>query len=135
MYIKKTKRKYKDKVYTNYLLVEALHTPKGPRQKVVCSLGDLHARSRDEWIELVQKVEDALLGQERLFETNDAEVEKIVRRVRKHRVEQDTKKEVGGNDGNELIEVHADKIRTERHREAGPVHVGIQFWRRLALDK
>jgi len=135
MYIKKTKRKYKNKIYTNYLLVEALHTPKGPRQKVVCSLGDLHARSRDEWIDLARKVEDALLGQEGLFERNDAEVEKIVRKVRKHRVRQGEKEEVGRSDGNDLIEVHADKVRTERHREAGPVHCGIQFWRRLALDK
>ena len=41
MYIRTTKRQCKGKTYTNYLLVESLHTPKGPRQKVICSLGDL----------------------------------------------------------------------------------------------
>ena len=31
--------------YFNYLLVESVLTPKGPRQKVICSLGDLSPRS------------------------------------------------------------------------------------------
>lgn len=31
--------------------------------------------------------------------------------------------------------VHADQVTTEHHREAGPVHVGYQFWRRLGLDE
>jgi hypothetical protein len=41
MYVRQTTRRYKDKTDTNYLLVESIHTPKGPRQKVICSLGDL----------------------------------------------------------------------------------------------
>lgn len=144
MYIKKTHRKYKDKVYTNYLLVEAVHTPQGPRQKVMCSLGDLHARSGDEWIELAHRVEDALVGQRDLFAGGDADVARIVRRVRKQREgneeeqrrwEERRTEEEGGSDGSDLIGVHAEKVRTERHREAGPVHVGIQFWRKLGLDK
>ena len=57
MYIRKTTRKYKDKTYTNYLLVESRHTSKGPRQKVICSLGDLEPRPRDEWLKLARKVE------------------------------------------------------------------------------
>jgi hypothetical protein len=35
MFIRKTTRKYKGRVYTNYLLVRSVQTPKGPRQKVV----------------------------------------------------------------------------------------------------
>jgi hypothetical protein len=41
MYIRKASRTYKGKTYSNYLLVESLLTPKGPRQKIICSLGDL----------------------------------------------------------------------------------------------
>jgi hypothetical protein len=33
-----------------------------------------------------------------------------------------------------LISVDATRVTTERHREAGTVHVGYQFWRRLHLD-
>ncbi len=39
-FIRKTQRTYEDKAYTKYyLLVRSVHTPKGPRQKVICSLG------------------------------------------------------------------------------------------------
>src|SRR5262249_41939233 len=74
-------RRYKDKTYTNYLLVESIHTPKGPRQKVICSLGDLSPRPAEDWLRLARKVEDALVGQAHLFSNPDPEVEQIVRRV------------------------------------------------------
>ena len=67
MYIRVTTRRYKDKVYTNHLLVESVHTPKGPRQKVICSLGDLSPRPAAEWLRLAHKVEDALVGQTNLL--------------------------------------------------------------------
>jgi len=51
------------RTYTNYLLVESIQTAKGPRQKTVCSLGDLSPRSRGEWLKLARKIEDALVGQ------------------------------------------------------------------------
>ncbi len=54
MYVRQTTRRYKDKTYTNYLLVEAIHTPKGPRQKVICSLGDLSPRPSEEWLRLAR---------------------------------------------------------------------------------
>ena len=34
-----------------------------------------------------------------------------------------------------LIKVDPSRVSSERHREAGPVHVGYQFWRRLELDR
>ena len=37
MYLRKSTRKYKDKTSTSYLLVESVSTPKGPRQKTICS--------------------------------------------------------------------------------------------------
>ena len=50
MYIRKSSRLYKGKTYTNYVLVESVLTPKGPRQKTICSLGDLSPRRREEWL-------------------------------------------------------------------------------------
>ena len=67
MYIRKATRTYKNKTYTNYLLVESHLTPKGPRQKVVCSLGDLSPRPKQQWLELTRKLESALTGQQDLF--------------------------------------------------------------------
>jgi hypothetical protein len=46
MYIRECKKKTKSgKTYTNYMLVESVMTPAGPRQKSICSLGNLKPRS------------------------------------------------------------------------------------------
>jgi Transposase DDE domain len=37
--------------------------------------------------------------------------------------------------GGALIKVDPSRVTTEQHREAGPVHVGYQFWHRLGLDQ
>jgi hypothetical protein len=63
MYIRKTKRVYKGKVYTNHLLVESVLTPKGPRQRTVCSLGRLEPAPGEQWLALAHKMEAALQGQ------------------------------------------------------------------------
>jgi hypothetical protein len=82
MYIRKSIRSYHGRTYTNYVLVESVHTPKGPRQKTICSLGDLRPRPREAWIEFARKIEDALLGQSHLLDTDASEVADIVHRVR-----------------------------------------------------
>jgi hypothetical protein len=55
MYIRKSSRTYNGKTYTNYVLVESVVTAKGPRQKTICSLGDLSPRPRQEWLKLARK--------------------------------------------------------------------------------
>ena len=137
MFVRKTTRKQGNKTYTNYLLVEAIRTPKGPRQKVVCSLGDLSPRPRQEWLKLAHKVESALVGLEDLVDGTDPEVEEVVRRVREREAKADachgTEPPKRGAD-EELVTVRVGDVTTERHREAGPVHVGNEFWKRLGID-
>jgi transposase len=139
MYIRKTRRKYKDKIFTNHLLVESVSTPKGPRQKVVCSLGDLSPRPREEWLKLAHKVESALVGQGAILDEADREVAEIVRKVKARRQKEGSvvtgADEISEEAGKEVVSVVTNKITTERHREAGAVHVGYQFWRRLGLDE
>jgi transposase len=137
MYVRQTTRRYKDKTYTNYLLVESVHTPKGPRQKVICSLGDLSPRPAEDWLRLARKVEDALVGQADLFSQPDPEVEQIVRQVRQRqaraasRVPRAAPQPTADGD---LIAVHTDCLAMTDVRSAGPVHIGLQFWKRLELD-
>ena len=138
MYIRKSTRSYKGKTYTNYVLVESVQTPKGPRQTTICSLGDLSPRPRDEWLKLTRKIEDALTGQGRLIEADDAEVADIIGRVRAQRSEKARsipERTSPSRSGGALIKVDPSRVSTEHHREAGPVHVGHQFWRRLELDR
>jgi transposase len=135
MYVRKTTRRYKNKTYTNYLLVESILTPKGPRQRVVCSLGDLSPRPPKEWLELARKVEDALVGQINLF--SDPEIEKIVHQVRESQApssDQSAETSPYPVPTEDLVTVHADRVTAAQHRSAGPVHVGFQFWKRLGLD-
>ena len=143
MYIRKAQRTYKGKTYTNHLLVESVSTPQGPRQKVICSLGDLSPRPRAEWLALARKLEAALVGQQQLpLRPPAAEWTPLV--VRAQRALQCRRSATSENppaglnqiaaSDDDLIAVHADRIRTERHRQAGAVHVGYQFWLRLGMD-
>ena len=138
MYIRKSIRGYKGKTYTNYVLVESVHTAKGPRQRTVCSLGDLSPRPRAEWLKLARKIEDALVGQADLLDAADGEVADIVRRVRARRADRGEvtpAPSLSRTARGALIKVDPSRVTTERHREAGPVHVGHQFWQRLGLDR
>jgi transposase len=151
MFIRKSIRSYKGRSYVNYVLVESVHTAKGPRQKTICSLGDLGARSREEWLKLAGRIEDALVGQGDLLDREDAEVADLVRRVKTRRLRHDADQQERGRSSSTtsstktissrragsgaLIKIDPSQVSTERHREAGPVHVGYQFWRRLDLDR
>jgi hypothetical protein len=147
MYIRKSIRSYKGRTYTNYVLVESVHTAKGPRQKTICSLGDLSPRPRQAWIELARKIENALIGQSDFIDTDESEVANIVDRVRSRRRNQQRRDAEPppppppppANSSalikGALIKVDPTQVSTERHREAGPVHVGYQFWQRLELDR
>ena len=131
MYIRKNIRRYRDKTYVNHLLVESVHTPKGPRQKTICSLGDLSPRPANEWLKLAHKIENALLGQDELFYETAAETEEIIKKVK----ERQEKEKIDTKDADDLITVRVDNVDTALHREAGSAHVGYQFWKRLGLDE
>src|SRR6266576_6165512 len=79
MYIRKSSRTYNGKTYFNYVLVESVLTAKGPRQKIICSLGDLRPLPRAEWLELAHKLASALSGQHELLagQASDPELEQL----------------------------------------------------------
>lgn len=137
MYIRKASRTYKGKTYSNHLLVESISTPKGPRQRVICSLGDLSPRPKQDWLALAHKLQAALSGQQELVRSpGNTELERLLAKVKSSSSEvskppllPDT-----ATANPELIAVRVDGVRCEQSREAGTVHVGCQFWHRLELD-
>ncbi len=157
MYIRRSTRTYKGTTYTNYLLVESVQTPKGPRQKTICSLGDLKPRPREEWLALARKLEDALAGQGDLLRPADPVLNRFVTKARTRSAttrpaalsaalppapsaapalgETDSRPSSSAPFANqgEYIAIDPRRVSTEHHREAGPVHVGYQFWERLGL--
>jgi hypothetical protein len=136
-YIRKTVRRYKDKTYVNYLLVESVLTEKGPRQKVICSLGDLSPKPPEEWLALARKLKDALTGQMSLpgFAEDDPELQRLVRELpAQPPPDRDSPRTESTPTSGNLISVHADHVTYENPRPAGHIHVGFEFWKRLGLD-
>ena len=124
MYIRRTQREYKGKIYTNHLLVESVQTPQGPRQRTICSLGSLEPAPAEDWLGLAHKIQSALEGQASLGAV-PAEVERLSRRAH------------GGKKpaaSNSAITIEVEQVEIEEARQAGPVHVGHQVWRQLGLD-
>jgi len=141
MYIRTTTRKYKDRVYTNHLLVESVMTDKGPRQRTICSLGDLGPKPLEGWLTLARRLEAALLGQMVLFEDEpdpvlDAALAKVhAKRKRLSEEAADAPKTVEQSGGEQLVRVAIDRVAMEESREAGPAHAGHQFFQRLELPR
>jgi transposase len=132
MYIRKTKRVYKGKSYTNHLLVESVLTPKGPRQRTICSLGSLEPAPHQQWLALAHKMESALQGQLSLSGSQPPPALLLARarQGRRQRQKLDTVHRPPGS----LLVIDTERVDTEEHREAGTVHVGHQIWRQLDLD-
>ena len=131
MFLRRSTRIHKGKTDTNYQLVESVRTPNGPRQRTICSLGDLGPGSRETWIKRARKLEHAVTGQEDLLDRRSSpEFDAVVEKAKAHRQRHEPPAEQSAS-----ITVDPDQITTERHREAGPVHVGHQFWLRLGLDE
>jgi transposase len=124
MYLRRTTRRVRDKTYQNYLLVESVATPKGPRQRVICSLGALAPAPKDEWLGTARRLHAALAGQTALGA--DAPVDALVARVRPPRR--------GPTAASRGLTCDPERVTFEDEREAGPVHAGHQLWRALHLD-
>jgi transposase len=137
MFIREKKGTYQGKTYINYQLVESVRTPHGPRQKVICSLGNLKPRPWHEWLKLAHKLESALVGQMDLLEGDDPEVDEIVEKIKERRERDETPRQTPPQeaDEDEVVQVKVNSIATELHREAGPVHVGYQYWKKIGMDE
>jgi len=116
MYIRKSSRTAKGKTYFNYVLVESLLTPKGPRQKVICSLGDLRPRPQAEWLALAHKLTSALSGQADLLtaQAPDPELQQLIAKVQSAQPPS-----LVPASSSDLLSVHIDQVRSEESREAG----------------
>ena len=128
MFIKRTKRTLRGKTYTNHLLVESVATERGPRHRVVCSLGSLGPAPKAQWLKLAHHLQESLGGQESFLE-HSAEEQAL---AQKASLATKSKKQRGaGKD----IHVDLEQVEVEEARQAGAVHVGHQIWQRLGLDQ
>ena len=126
MYMRKTTKISKGKTYTHYLLVESVHTPKGPRQRTICSLGSLGPGPLEQWHALARKVEAALAGH--------LSLEPTARPMEPLGDAAPTSPQRPGPSMDQGMPVDPAQVALEEAREAGPVHVGHQIWQQLGLE-
>ncbi len=133
MYIVPSRKKTGTKTYTYYNLVEGVRTSKGPRHRVILSLGKLENVPENHIKLLGRLIDQRLSGQIRLLppeadeEALKVEAERIATVViRKNAVERT---------GEELVCVKLDQLEAGPAVLLGPVHVGLQMWKRLGLQE
>ncbi len=129
MYIRKTRKTYKGKTYDNYLLVESVSTPEGPRQKILCSLGSLAPAPRQHWLDLAHRMQAGLAGQLSLSPADAALPPMVEKGGRKPRTASSQ------TSAPAAVAVDSERVSLEEAREAGAVHVGHQMWGQLGLNE
>jgi len=133
MYIVPSKKRSNGKTHVYYQLVEAVRTDKGPRQRVVLSLGKLEHIPAERVRLLGKLIDQRLTGERRLLppeaeeEGLRAEAERIARLV--------MEKKAAETPGGEQVTLDPEGIEVSEAVELGPVHVGVAMWRKLGLDE
>jgi transposase len=128
LFIKRTKRSLRGKTYTNHLLVESVATERGPRHRVICSLGSLGPAPRARWLKLAHDLQESLGGQESFLERS-AKEQALAQKA--SLAAKGTKQRRTDND----LHLDSGQVEVEEARQAGAVHVGHQLWQRLGLDE
>jgi transposase len=125
MYIRRTSKTVRGKTYINHLLVESRHTPDGPRQRVICSLGSLLPGPAEQWLSLAHKLQSSLTGQVSLLQ--DQSPDTLLPQGQPPTPV--PSRRALPPDPAFLL----DELSMEQARAAGAVHVGHQIWLRLGL--
>ena len=110
MYLKRSRRRKRGETYESWSLVESRRTARGPRQRVVATLGKLPGldeTARVGW----EHIADILDGKARAADFLDARPEPP-----------------------EWAWVDLQGVRLERPRAFGSVYLALALWRRLKLD-
>ena len=114
MFLRRHARSKDGKDHTYWSLVETVRTPDGPRQKTLCYLGELNGSAQARWLKTV----DVFNAQ------GEAEQLKLF------------PSEVEPPPGDpQVARVLLNKVRLERTRQFGSCWLGLELWKRLALDR
>lgn len=135
MYIRRTsiKSRKDGSQYYTYRLVESRRTDKGVRQHTILNLGSDFSLPREQWSDLVNRIEEVLNGQQSLLK-NDSNIEKLAQSIaarvilsRQQAIEPD-------DTGIDYREVDIDSLEMSRPRSVGAEHLTLEALRFLGLD-
>ena len=133
MFIGQLKVSRNGRSYTYHRLLESVRTDKGPRQRLVLSLGTLDL-PKSEWPRLAERIEDLLNYQEQIpFGTSDLDqlAAPFAERIR-HKQQRRRAQQKGQGPAKE---VYPERSSSEHIRELGPEYVAHVFWERLRCDQ
>src|SRR5437016_10659316 len=114
MFLRPNHRGKDGKDHTYWSLVETLRTPNGPRQKTLCYLGELNSSAQTRWLTTVEVFNEQ--GETQQLKLFPSHVEPPA-------------------DDPQVARVLLNKVRLERTRQFGSGWLGLELWKRLALDR
>jgi transposase len=114
MFLRPNRRSKDGKDHTYWSLVETVRTPDGPRQKTLCYLGELNSSAQARWLKTVEVFNEQ--GQTQQLKLFPSHVEPPA-------------------DDPAVARVLLNKVRLERTRQFGSCWLGLELWKRLALDR
>jgi transposase len=145
MYIResKTRNKKTGKVYLKHALVESVRTERGPRQRVVLTLGVLNI-DREHWKDLARSLETCLTGAQDLmylsgFELPEEVLVEISRvaEIARHHHKKKSKSAPKADETPAKIyqDVNVQSLQNMESRSLGPELVAAQAWELLEFEK
>ena len=109
------------------ILVESIRTEKGPRQRLLLSLGRLNL-PKEKWPRLVARVKAIVQNQESLF-TEDQDIEKLAQKYARMFIE----KHGLDNEADNFQTVDIQSLQNHRVRHIGGEYLGTAFFKKLHL--
>ena len=131
MYIVPSRKKSGDKTYTYYNLVEGVRTSKGPRHRVILSLGKLEHIDQES-IKLLSRLIDQRLGGQIRLLPPEAD-EQLLRQEAERIAQMVVQKNAVDREHAEVVNVKLDRIEASEALLLGSVYLGEQMWKRLGL--
>src|SRR2546423_5168180 len=114
MFLRSNHRIKDGKDHTYWSLVETVRTADGPRQRMLCYLGELNGSAQARWLKTIEVFNEQ--GESRQLKLFPAEVEPP-------------------EDDPNVARVLLNKVRLERSRQFGNCYVGLGLWKGLELDQ
>ncbi len=114
MFLRPNRRSKDGKDHTYWSLVETVRTGDGPRQRTLCYLGELNSSAQARWLKTIEVFNEQ--GERQQLKLFPSDVEPPA-------------------DDPQVARVLLNKVRLERTRQFGACWLGLELWKRLALDR
>src|ERR1700731_711809 len=114
MFLRSHRRQKDGKEHSYWSLEEMVRTPDGPRQRTVCYLGELNDSAQARWLKTIDVFNEQ--GEAQQLKLFPSHIEPPA-------------------DDPQVARVVLKKVRLERTRQFGSCWLGLEIWKRLALDR